>query len=205
MQTIVPMEEMYRKSRGVPSIVGTPADFYKDVQERINNSLFWGNLELYTGSAKDLVAELEMKDVQIEKEVREELLGSVFSRALKDGDSRFAVDLVEVTASTFNLDEDSSYIDVFVTATSLYGLIPCVNYVAPCLALIHAKYGKVPKDPYVVFARDPLAEMGNPILFTLEIKSRTWGGVTLGAVNGALDFVSPWRKYIFAKKYTRIS
>lgn len=220
MQKIVPIEEMYRRRRegrgvsslawysgaGVPPIVGEPTDFREDIQKRVSSLPLFGSFDLYAGSARELIVELERRDVQIEKEARGELMvESIFSIALghKTGHKtghRFAVDLVEVDAAILGLEENSPYVEIF-TAAMFYGLMPCVNYAAPSVVLSYAMNEKAPKDPYVVFAKEPLSQS---ILFTLEVKSRTWGGVTLGAVNGALDFVAPLRKYIFAKKYTRI-
>lgn len=213
MLKIVPMEDMYQKKRGVPPIAGVSVNFREEIQKSINAlplfDCFEEHLplsdcfEVSSDEPQKLIAELEEKGILIEKSVREEIFCNPSFCAT--GALRIAVELVEVTAGTLGLEENASYGEILYVA-GLYELMPCVERIAPRTALFYAEHGLTPKNPYVVFARHPLAnaEQKDPILFTLEVTSRIWGGVTLGAVNGALDFVAPGRKYIFAKKYTRL-
>lgn len=215
MQTIVPVEDMYRKKNGVPPLVGISGETIRDIQERVNGLPIFdsfekklpvigtgGYFELCPDEPLRLLGVLSEADVSIEEAVKREICSCV--SFITRGFTPFAIVLVEVSAATLGLGEYASYGDVLRVAT-LCGLQPCEDSIPYCVALRHARAGVVPEDPYVVFARCPskLVDVEDPILFTLEVKSRTWGGVTLGAVNGVLDFVAPGRKYIFAK-YTRL-
>lgn len=214
-QTIVPLEDMYREKKGVPQLVGISGETIKDIQERVNVLPIFDSFEKKlpvtgTGGCFELCPDepirllevLSKADVSIEEAVKREICSC--ASFITRGATPFAIVLVEVSAATLGFGEYASYGDVLHRAV-LCGLQACEDSIPCSVALRHARAGVVPEDPYVVFARCPsrLVSAGDPILFTLEVKSRTWGGVTLGAVNGALDFVSPGRKYIFAK-YTRL-
>lgn len=198
MKTIVPMEDMYRKMRGVPPIVGYPS-----VGEVLGKVEYFGLIEIFQEPVEKLLGKLEIAGVQIEHDARKVLLKSrpPFKNEGKEG--YVAVDLIKTTL--FSYEENHSYEKIFSSRAPSREFMPCINYIAPYVALFYASRHLELDDPYVVFARNifDLKDEEDSVLLTLEIKSRTWGGVTLGAVNGALDFVAPGRKYIFAKKYTR--